>query len=55
MHLLGVRYGKVGSGLLEKMSVKNGSITRLLIVHGPDDKLRLLVSEGKSVRAASTI
>ncbi len=46
---LGVYHGKVGSGLSVEMSVKNGPVTLLSVVDGPDGKLRLLVAEGASV------
>lgn len=46
---LGVYHGKVGSGLSVEMSVKNGPVTLLSVVDGPDGKLRLLVAEGTSV------
>jgi L-arabinose isomerase len=46
---LEVYHGKVGKGLSVEMSVKHGDVTILSVVQKADNKLMLLVAEGKSV------
>jgi L-arabinose isomerase len=46
---LNVYHGKVGRGLSVEMSIKHGPVTLLSVVETADNRIKLLVAEGKSV------